>query len=180
MQGDLFLYLTVPEGTHVRILGGAAPISFAVPREGIMVQSGVVLPLPVRRLADVLTQLLIAKGGEGRGLSKLPDGTYFAHEDSLRANLISFGLPEFPAGVAPRDRGHASACWFRVTVGIQGTIQSVETLSCDEQIAPTCKAALRTWRWKPFLVEERPVVVQGTIGFLVGREGEVRASVFPQ
>lgn len=180
MPGDLFLYLTVPEGTRVRILGGAEPISFAVPRDGIMVRSGVVLPLPVSRPADLLVQLLFPKDVEGRGLSKLPDGTYFAHEESLKDNLVGFLLPEFPLGIAPRDRGRASACWFRVTIGVQGTILSVERLSCDEQIARNCESALRTWRWKPFFVDGGPAVVQGTIGFFVGKDGAVRASVFPK
>lgn len=72
--------------------------------------------------------------------------------------LVSFVLPRYPK---PRDRyGEAEAIRVRATIGPLGQVRDVKFLSGSNSLLPATIRAIRRWRYKPTLLDKRPIQAQ--------------------
>jgi hypothetical protein len=72
--------------------------------------------------------------------------------------LLSFVWPRFPR---PGDRyGSAETIKVRTTIGQFGQVVDVKLLSGSVSLFPATLSAIRLWRFRPTLLNKRPVQVQ--------------------
>jgi hypothetical protein len=72
--------------------------------------------------------------------------------------LVSFVWPRYPR---PGDRhGSSETVKVRTTIGEFGQVMDVKRLSGSPSLLPAAISALRLWRYKPTLLNNRPVEVQ--------------------
>jgi hypothetical protein len=73
-------------------------------------------------------------------------------------DLVSFVWPRYPR---PGDRnGLAETIRVRATIGQLGQVREVKFLSGSNSLLPATKAAIRQWRYRPTLLDKRPVPAQ--------------------
>jgi len=73
-------------------------------------------------------------------------------------DLVSFVLPRYPR---PGDRnGSGDNIRVRATIGPLGQVREVKFLSGSSALLPATKAAIRQWRYRPTLLDKRPVQAQ--------------------
>lgn len=87
-------------------------------------------------------------------------GPAVAHKPSrLEAGeLVSFVWPRYPR---PRDRhGLAEIIRVRATIGQLGQVLEVKFLSGSVSLLPATMRAIRQWRYRPTLLDKRPVQAQ--------------------
>jgi TonB family protein len=80
--------------------------------------------------------------------------------------LVSFVWPRYPR---PGDRyGSSETVKVRTTIGTLGQVLDVKLLSGSVSLLPAAMSAIRLWRYKPTLVNNRPIQAQQdvTIEFL--------------
>jgi outer membrane biosynthesis protein TonB len=77
--------------------------------------------------------------------------------------LVSFVWPRYPR---PRDRSETLK--VRTTIGTLGQVLDIKLVSGSISLLPAATNAIRLWRYKPTLVNNRPVQAQQdvTIEFL--------------
>ena len=83
-----------------------------------------------------------------------------AHKPSrLEAgDLVSFVLPRYPR---PGERyGLPETIRVRATIGQVGQVREVKFLGGSSALLPATKAAIRQWRYRPTLLDKRPVQAQ--------------------
>ena len=72
--------------------------------------------------------------------------------------LVSFVLPRYPT---PSLRlGSAEVIMVRATIGPAGEVQGVKFLSGSASLLPATTQAIRQWRYRPTLLDKRPVQAQ--------------------
>jgi TonB family protein len=69
--------------------------------------------------------------------------------------------PDYPAAARPAKL--QGVILLDVTVGRDGSVVEVRALNGPEILAQAAKDALRWWRFEPYRVEDRPVVVETTV-----------------
>jgi TonB family protein len=80
--------------------------------------------------------------------------------------LVSFVWPRYPR---PGDRyGSSETVKVRTTIGTLGQVLDIKLVSGSISLLPAATSAIRLWRYKPTLVNKRPVQTQQeiTIEFL--------------
>src|SRR5579864_2015758 len=76
-------------------------------------------------------------------------------------DLVSFGWPSYPR---PGDRhGLAETIRVRATIGQLGQVQEVKFLSGSVSLLPATMLAIRQWRYRPTLLDKKPVQAQQDI-----------------
>jgi len=75
--------------------------------------------------------------------------------------LVSFGWPHYARPVG--RYGFAETIRVRATIGEVGQVQEVKFLSGTVSLLPATTAAIRQWRYKPTLLDKRPVQAQQDI-----------------
>jgi hypothetical protein len=72
--------------------------------------------------------------------------------------LVSFAWPRYPR---PEDRhGLAQTIRVRATIGQLGQVRDVKFLNGASALLPATKAAMRQWRYRPTLLDKKPVQAQ--------------------
>src|SRR5277367_3924241 len=72
--------------------------------------------------------------------------------------IVSFVWPRYPR---PGDRyGSAETVKVRTTIGKLGQVLDVKPVSGSNSLLPAAMSAIRLWRYKPTLLDNRPVEVQ--------------------
>jgi TonB family protein len=87
-------------------------------------------------------------------------GTAVAHQPGrLQAGeLVSYVLPRYPT---PGDRSRsAETVKVRATIGRLGQVLDIKRLSGSTSLLPAAISAVRQWRYKPTLLNEKPVQAQ--------------------
>jgi TonB family protein len=76
-------------------------------------------------------------------------------------DLVSFGWPGYPR---PGDRrGLAETIRVRATIGQLGQVLEVKFLSGSASLLPATLEAIREWRYRPTLLDKKPVQAQQDI-----------------
>jgi protein TonB len=72
--------------------------------------------------------------------------------------LVSFVWPNYPR---PGDRnGSAETVKVRTTIGKSGYVQDIKLVSGSISLLPATMSAIRLWRYRPTLLNKKPVQVQ--------------------
>jgi outer membrane biosynthesis protein TonB len=84
-------------------------------------------------------------------------GSAVTHKPSrLQAGeLVSFVWPRYPR---PRDRSETLK--VRTTIGTLGQVLDIKLVSGSISLLPAAMSAIRLWRYKPTLLNRRPVQAQ--------------------
>jgi protein TonB len=140
------------------------------------------------RPADHETAPLIGTGinplGNGSVLNGLPDSIGAATSPQVRVTpsrkpVISSGVmegrklsgadPRYPAiAIAARIQG---TVLLAATISRAGAIENLRILSGPPMLAPAAEEAVRTWRYRPYLLNGEPVEVETTVRVIFGLGG---------
>lgn len=132
------------------------------------------------RAADHEPPPLIGTGinpiGNGSVLNGLPDSIGMATPPQVRVTpsrktVISSGVmegrklsgaePRYPAfAIAARIQG---TVLLAATISKTGAIENLRIVSGPPMLAPAAEAAVRTWRYRPYLLNGEPVEVETTV-----------------
>ncbi len=77
------------------------------------------------------------------------------------AHLIKSVAPQYPP--TARERGIHGSVRFDATIGIDGSIRSLNLLSGPLALYESARDAVRQWKYKPTILDHRPVQVQTVI-----------------
>ena len=69
--------------------------------------------------------------------------------------------PLYPA--AAKQQGIQGAVHFRAVIGVDGSIQELSVIDGHPLLAPAAIEAVKKWKYKPYLVDGKPVEVETTI-----------------
>jgi TonB family protein len=61
---------------------------------------------------------------------------------------------------------------LKATITKQGTIEGVQVLSGPKMLAPSAVEAVKTWRYKPYMLDNQPVAVETNITIVFGMAGK--------
>jgi protein TonB len=61
---------------------------------------------------------------------------------------------------------------LKATITKQGSIEGVQVLSGPKILAPSAVDAVRTWKYKPYMLDNQPVSVETTITVVFGSGGK--------
>jgi TonB family protein len=78
-------------------------------------------------------------------------------EDVLEKFLLVRVQPVYPA--IARERGIAGAVVLRTTIARDGTVREVRAVSGNKYLAESALTAISQWRYKPFVLDGKPVQV---------------------
>jgi periplasmic protein TonB len=82
-------------------------------------------------------------------------------EASVRNLLAQGDDPQYPAGA--KTNGQSGSVTLQVLIAHDGTVQDAKFLQGSLMFADTAIEAVKLWRFKPYLLNGRPVSVQSTI-----------------
>jgi protein TonB len=82
-------------------------------------------------------------------------------EASVRNLLAQGDDPQYPAGA--KTNGQSGSVTLQVLIAHDGTVQDAKFLQGSLMFANTAIEAVKLWRFKPYLLNGRPVSVQSTI-----------------
>jgi hypothetical protein len=77
------------------------------------------------------------------------------------AHLIKSVAPTYPS--AARDRGIHGSVRFDATIGVDGSIRCLNLVSGPLALYESARDAVRQWKYKPTILDHRPVQVQTVI-----------------
>ena len=69
--------------------------------------------------------------------------------------------PEYPGSA--RQAGIQGSVVLEVRVGLEGTVENVQLVSGPTELAPAAMDAVKQWRFKPHIVDGRPMAMQTTV-----------------
>jgi protein TonB len=61
---------------------------------------------------------------------------------------------------------------LKATITKQGTIEGVQVLSGPKILAPSAVDAVRTWKYKPYMLDNQPIAVETNITVVFGAGGK--------
>lgn len=79
----------------------------------------------------------------------------------MEGNLIHRVQPEYPA--LARQAHIQGAVVLRAVISREGKIENLQTLSGHPMLVPAAIAAVRQWRYRPYLLNDQPVEVETTV-----------------
>jgi len=82
-------------------------------------------------------------------------------QEVMDALLVSKVAPKYPAEA--KAKGVRGKIVLRVIVNQEGAVSHVEVVSGHPLLIPAAIEAVRQWKYKPFLVKQRPVEVETTV-----------------
>ncbi|MFY9908592.1 MAG: energy transducer TonB [Candidatus Sulfotelmatobacter sp.] len=82
-------------------------------------------------------------------------------ESAVRGLLAQASDPEYPA--AAKASGQQGSVVLQVLIGPDGTVQDAKFMQGSFAFARTAIDAVKQWRFKPYVMNGRPVAVQSAI-----------------
>jgi periplasmic protein TonB len=79
----------------------------------------------------------------------------------MAGNLIEKTLPQYPA--IPKAAGIQGTVVLQATISKTGSIHNLRVISGPPMLQQAALDAVRTWRYKPYLLNGEPVEVETTI-----------------
>jgi protein TonB len=106
---------------------------------------------------------LIDSDGAGRPTVVKPSAPASLKVSSgvMAGNLIEKTLPQYPA--IPKAAGIQGTVVLQATISKSGSIQNLRVISGPPMLQQATLDAVRTWRYKPYLLNGEPVEVETTI-----------------
>jgi hypothetical protein len=173
----LIIYGAVAPGARVELVSDEGTIASAKLTRGgsLLVRDGAVVP---ERLLGVrtLVMTLIKPGTAVNEFSVKPllDGRYFAPVGALQRNLVTI--------VKPALDGVSGCCEqmarLRIHIDPMGNVTSVQAVGAGSWLSPL-ERAVRSWKFRPFIVNGVAVAVEGIIPFYITRDGVVSSPLLP-
>jgi hypothetical protein len=162
----LLVYAELPQGTNVSVGCEDRVLLTAPTSPTLLVYRGRILPHPVVGLGT-LTQTVNENGLAPRApkgeLVRTPDGLYHLTSRGLTSHLITPTMPSYPFGVpTPRNRVFAAP---RLGIDEAGNVKSVVRVMGDETLLALCEQAVRDWKFRPFLLDGKPIPVSSAVSF---------------
>ncbi len=106
----------------------------------------------------------------------LRNGRYLVTPAAMARNLLQFALPDLGGRpVTSEMRAHV-----RLIVNTQGRVEHVEKISGNPEAVAAVEAAVRRWRFRPFVVGGQAVVAEGTLFFFFATDGRVSSPILAE
>jgi|GEM_PF-3570974 len=178
LGGSLLVYIAVPSGTEVRIDGPNKPIAFAKVRDGLLVQNGVIIPEEVKGIPTLATRLIAPQRPKNTAELVKVRSQYFATPNVLASHLLAFRKPSYPTNVTASQ--HERMIKLSIKIDESGQVTEINRLQGEEAFLRSCEEAIREWKFRPFLVDGKPVSVTALVLFIFSESGVVSSPVFQE
>lgn len=183
-DASLLLYARVPSGTTIVIEQDGSTVLRAKPDSGLLIRNGEVTAGQVRGEHDLVIHLQrINIAPETEPLARLPDGKYvrlsgglyLITNKGLRDHLEAFQRPSPPRQLESCCSGgpEQRVAQLRIEVDEEGRVSAVKTERGPAQLAAACEAAVKSWKFRPFVVEGRAIRAAATVRFILREDGTV-------
>jgi len=190
VQGTLLVYVALPAGTKLRVESNSTILSDLTPGSGLLIDNGVVYSRPVEGIHSVLLYLTASQLPKSQGsptaasLRALKNGEMFANLDLLASHLSTYKHPSSPVRTEAMcshcgDPNHGSGpvVVVRIRVDEQGLASVIGLAQGDQALMPGIEAAVREWKFAPFLMDGHPRSVVGSVPFFVRNDGSLITTI---
>ncbi len=138
-----------------------------IPKEGRPVQ-GVAMPpsigvgIPGAGTLDSISSVIGSIGtGPAVTVRQAPRKTLSISSGVMAGNLIQKTMPQYPA--IPKITRIQGTVVLQATISKAGLIQNLRVISGPAMLQQAALDAVRTWRYKPYLLNGEPVEVETTV-----------------
>jgi hypothetical protein len=95
----------------------------------------------------------------------------------LAKNLIVSTRPSLPVGETSCCTKTAT---LQIGIGTDGSIRTVNSIDGDATVLAQCGRAIRSWRFRPFVVDGQAVEVTALVKFFFAPDGRLSSPVFTE
>lgn len=167
LSGYLCVFMTIPSGTDVQVRAGGDQVFAGRPVEGLTLQNGKLFPHTPWAIGDVV--LLFKNGWPSHVLRPLANGKYYgADSQLLLQHAISAPLPS-PSTTQ-------GMVMVSIVISSSGAVTKVNSGTGNPGLISAAEQVLYTWKFRPFEVSGKPVVVVAPV-MLSFTKGKVVSSL---
>lgn len=172
-RGPLVVFLWLPTGGSVTVRSSAGIVATLPVGDGFVLHNGKVVPVAPVSPATLVSYLQDpSQRTEARDqVIAVSGGRYVATVASLKSHLVHFSMPTGSLRVAPGTVG--ASVTLSLEISEAGSVASLNARPGAEVVLALYGAYIKSWRFKPFTVNERPVRVSAPLSFVVTPSGVV-------
>jgi hypothetical protein len=172
-RGPLIVFLWLPTGGSVTVRSSAGNLATLPVGDGFVLHNGKVVPVaPVS--PATLVSYLQDPGQRNQARDQViavSGGRYVATVASLKSHLVHFSMPSGSLRVAPGTVG--ASVTLSIEINEAGSVAGLNARPGGEAVLTHYGAYIKSWRFKPFTVNEKPVRVSAPLSFVVTPSGVV-------
>lgn len=170
----LLIYLTTPTDIQFSLSIGGTPIALSKLTKDVFVQNGEILTEEVKGVRSLLAKVMMPNIPSATpDVTVAKDGKYIATSKGLGSHLIKFDKPRL--GATSLKDGRAI---LQITINEEGQVENITRVSGEEAFIAACEAAVRTWTFRPFRLDEKSVRVVAHAIFFFDESGNVTSPIF--
>jgi periplasmic protein TonB len=113
-------------------------------------------------------------GGDGKGIFNSGQPITVVHPPSpssvrlpsklVEGNLIFKTIPQYP--IIAKSTGQQGTVVLQAVISKSGTIENLQVVSGPPMLRQAAMDAVKTWRYKPYLLNQQPVEVETTVNVI--------------
>lgn len=175
--GPLILCVWAPASTNVTVKSSAGVLTTLPVGDGFVLHNGKVVAVPLEGPGTLIAYLMRAgMQVQAQGdVVALPGNRYVATLAGLKSHLIRYALPSealrVPSGTA------TVPVTLSIEINEAGAVEAVSARPGGEAILAHYGSFVKTWRFRPFTVDAKPVRVRAPLTFVVAPSGTVAGPV---
>lgn len=171
-EGRTSVFLNVPTDTELRVVRNGIDIVQARIKQSVLIKDGTLTEKPNHKINDFIKESIADFQPiplERQEILRLPNGDFMVGLNMLRTHLISASTPKTMA-VAP-SQGALPYLSLRIRVGVTGKVSDYQLLHGTP--SQDLLASIRNWRFRPFILNGRPVAVTAQVAYVLNQTGIV-------
>jgi len=174
--GPLILLIWAPAGTNVTVRSSAGVVATLPVGDGFMLHNGKVVAKPATVLGYLLQLGMPPEVKQAKGdVVTLPGNRYVATVAGLKSHLIRYELPSESLRLAP-GTGNVPVT-LSIEINESGAVDAIHARPGGEAVLTYYEPFIRKWRFRPFVVDGRPVRVKAALAFVVAPSGTVTGPI---
>ncbi len=175
-KGSVLIYLTVSPGTEVNVDTPNGPVVRATPANSLMVHNGEIIPREVEGIRTLVARLERPNpAADAAQIVRVQANRFFATPKGLAANLMNLKRPSFPPA---EINGEVETVILKIAIDEEGIVKEIIPVKGSKEFSDTAQQAVREWKFKPFLADDKPIAVEASVVFFFGKDGTVSSPIF--
>lgn len=171
----LLIYLTAPTETQFSLNIGNTPVVLSKLTKSAFVQNGEITSEEVKGMRSLLAKVTMPSiPNNALDVIAVNKGKYVTTSKGLGSHLIKFDKPRIADPTSLKD----GRVILQITINEEGQVENITRVSGEESFVTACEAAVRTWAFRPFTIEEKRVRVVAHAVFFFDESGRVTSPIF--
>jgi len=176
---SVLVYMSIPQGTEISVQKDGRVIAQAAVDSSLLIQDGRIIPVRVGGRQNLLSRLMLgSQPNNASDIQRLRTGEYMPGTATLKAHLASWSEPAAARTLTAANMRVASAS-LELRIDETGTVVDIRARSGAEDILRVYEQSLRSWKFRPFLVDGKAVAVKALVPFFVASDGYIRTPLDP-